>query len=117
MMETITTEQPLSPAEQAAVKEAEEKAAKVEGKKAEPKKDGKKAEPKRDETEAPALFPMFIPSRMVEYREETVGGKKQRFLHGFVNGRPFKVQCDVQVEVDETVFGALQGVREQLSEG
>jgi hypothetical protein len=37
---------------------------------------------------------------------------KKKFLHGSVNGTPFKVLCDEQVEVADHVAEALRGVIE-----
>lgn len=51
---------------------------------------------------------IFVKSNNVAYIPE---GKK-KFLHGSVNGTPFKVLCDEQVEVADHVAEALRGVLE-----
>ena len=51
---------------------------------------------------------VFVKSNNVAYIPEG----KQKYVHGSVNGAPFKVLCDEQVEVADHVAEALRGVLE-----
>lgn len=123
MVEMLLDDPILTPEEREQVQQAEQKAVKVEGRKpankkqAEPKAPEPEAEAPSFEGETPVKYPVFIPSRMADYREEKIGDKKTRHIIVSVNGRPTKVSCDVQTEVDEITYGALSGLLEHVSKG
>ena len=72
-------------------------------------------EPIQEEKEPqPAKHIVFIPSNKVAYQAETKNGKTTKFLQGAVNGKKFKVVCDIQQEISDDVFEALKPLLSKL---
>lgn len=69
----------------------------------------------KEEVETEKLVPIYVSSKGIETRPESFvdeqGKKKARhFIHGDVNGVKFKVECNKQMMVPESVFGALEAL-------
>lgn len=60
---------------------------------------------------------IFISSKYANISTKLRGKEKSKVVTGSVNGIPFEVECDKQVEVSDEIAGALAGLLAQQAAG